>query len=156
MTDQADSGLSIGAYVGWTFAFIGLVATLIGWRVRGQQQRFLAQRKDVHDSIDRAVKALTEYEDGAISFWTDKETKLNKNSILTLHKRLTVSLRQIEELTDAPAPYDLLQQLHKAATLDFEIARRPISSSSERIARIAGTSGKLLNSSYLMKSWKKK
>jgi hypothetical protein len=156
MSAPAESGLSIGSYVGWTFAFVGLVATLIGWRVRGEQQRTLAKRKDIHDSIDRAVKALTEYEDGAISFWTEKDTKFNKNSILTLHRRLTVSLRQIEELTELPAPYEMLQTLHRAATLDFESANRPISCNSERIARIAASSGKMLNSSYLMKSWKKK
>lgn len=154
MTDQVDTSLNIGAFVGWTFAFVALVASLYGWRVRGQQQRHLAKRKDIHDSIDKAVKALIDYEDGAISFWTDKDTKLSKNSILILHRRLTVSLRQIEELTGSPPPYELLQQLHKSATLDFENAKRPISSSSERVARIAMSSGKLQNTSYLMKSWK--
>ncbi|MGM7282590.1 hypothetical protein ABRY74_12195 [Pseudomonas guariconensis] len=154
MTDQANTDISLGAIVGWSFAVFGLLATLYGWRVRGQQQRNLAKRKDIHDSIDKAVKALTEYEDGAISFWTEKDTKLSKNSILILHRRLTVSLRQIEALTDSPAPYNLLQQLHRSATLDFEVAKRPISTGSERVARIAISAGKLLNSSYLMKSWK--
>lgn len=154
--DESESAMSIGAIVGWTFAFAGLIATLFGWRVRGSQQRLLAKQKDLHDSIDKAVKALTEYEDGAISFWTEKDTKLSKNSIIRLHKRLTVALRQIEELSGSQPPYDILNSLHKYATLEFDNARRPISANSERVARIAMSSGKLLNSSYLMKTWKSK
>lgn len=150
----AESGSDIGSIVGWTFAFIGVVSTLIGWRVRGKQQIALAKRKDIHDSIDRAIKALSELEDCALSFWTEKDTKYTKNHVMVLLRRLVVTLNQISELNDKPQPSQLLIELRKHSTLDFESAKRPISAKSQRVANIAMSSAKLLNSSFLMKSWK--
>lgn len=154
MSTEPNTGADIGSIVGWTFAFIGLISTLYGWRVRGQQQKWLAKKKDIHDSIDRAIKALTEFEDCALNFWTEKETKLSHLHVLALHRRLIVAFKQVSELSEKDLPNQYLIDLRKYATLDFEEIKRPISSKSKRVSNIALASGRLLNSSYLTKSWK--
>lgn len=154
MATEPNTGADIGSIVGWTFAFIGVISTLYGWRVRGQQQKWLAKKKDIHDSIDRAIKALTEFEDCALNFWTEKETKLSHHHVLALHRRLIVAFKQVSELSEKDLPSQYLVDLRKHATLDFEEIRRPISPKSTRVSNIALASGRLLNSSYLIKSWK--
>lgn len=154
MATEPSTGADIGSIVGWTFAFVGVVSTLYGWRVRGEQQKWLAKKKDIHDSIDRAVRALTDFEDCTLNFWTEKESKLSHQHILALHRRLIVAFKQVSELSGQDLPSQYLIDLRKHSTLDFEVARRPVSSKSLRVSSIALASGRLLNSSYLTKSWK--
>lgn len=155
MATESNTGLDIGSIVGWTFAIVGLVATLVGWYVRGQQQRWLAKKKDVHDAIDRAIKSLVDFEDCALSFWIDKDTKHSQHHVLALHRRLVVAFKQVSELSEKDLPVQYISDLRKHSTLDFEQAKRPISPTSPRVSNIALASGRLLNSSYLLKSWKK-
>ncbi|WP_145980374.1 hypothetical protein [Pseudomonas lurida] len=154
MATEPNSGADIGSIVGWTFAFVGVACTLWGWRVRGQQQKWLAKKKDIHDSVDRAIKALTEFEDCAMNFWTEKDTKITKHHILALHRRLIVACKQLSELNDNQLPNDYLVDLRKHATYEYDSTKRPISSDSKRVSSIALASGRLLNSSFLTKSWK--
>lgn len=153
MAAEPSTGIDLSTVVAWTFAIIGVVSTLYGWRVRGEQQKWLAKKKDTHESIDRAIKALIDFEDSALTFWLDKDTKLSHHHILALHRRLIVSCKQVTELSEKALPSQFLVDLRKYATLDFEEARRPISAKSQRIANISLASGRLLNSSYLTKSW---
>lgn len=154
MATEPTSGADIGSIVGWTFAFVGVACTLWGWRVRGQQQKWLAKKKDIHDSVDRAIKALTEFEDCAMSFWTEKDTKITKHHILALHRRLIVACKQLSELSENDLPNDYLVDLKKNVTYEYDSTKRPISSNSKRVSSIALASGRLLNSSFLTKTWK--
>lgn len=153
MSTLPNTGADVGAIVGWTFAFIGVVSTLYGWRVRGQQQKWLAKKKDIHEAIDRAVKSLIEFEDSSLSFWTEKDTKISQQHLLALHRRMIVAFKQVSEFSEKALPSQYLADLKKFTTLDFEKAKRPISPQAPRVANIALAAGRLLNSSYLMKSW---
>lgn len=147
------TGSGVGEIIGFTFAFIGLAATMVGWNFRGRQQKFLATRKDVNDSIDKALKSLAEFEDSALAYWTEKDTKVTQHHLIILHKRLVISCKQVSELSRQALPGHLLAELKKNTTLDYESARRPISSNAFRVSRIFASSSKLLDSPFLMKTW---
>ena len=89
-------------------------------KLRGRQQKFLALRKDIHDSIDKAIKSLIEFEDSSIAFWTNKETVQNQHSISVSHKRLVNCCMQIAKLKNVSIPDDLIYELRKSATFEFE------------------------------------
>jgi len=131
----------------------GMIVTTIGWRVTGNKARALAEKKDVHDSIDKTLKALMELEDCAYSFWLDNASDIKPYRIITLHRRLVSSLTQLGELRDAALPSTDIASLRRQSTLDAETISRPVPGSDERIRRISRSVTNIMNSDLLKKSW---
>lgn len=142
---------------GWIFSgiltFVGGVGAATGWYVRGKQAEYLAVKKDLHEAIDKTIKALSDFEDCAISFWGDKDTKHIHAHILVLHRRLVIAYKQVAEFRSAAIPTHILAELRKTATLDFETAKRPIPGNDARMMRIMSSITQALDSPFLLKSW---
>jgi CHASE3 domain sensor protein len=135
------------------FAIFGLVVTIIGWRVNAANSRSLAHKKDIHDSIDDCIKALSDLEDLAYSFWLDADEKAKPYQLIVGHKRLTHRLKQLQSLTSAPIPSHEMISLRKSCTLDCESRTQPLSGEDVRIKRISLAASNILQSSILQKSW---
>lgn len=131
----------------------GMAVTAIGWHVTGKKARALAEKKDVHDSIDKSLKALMELEDCAYSFWLDKSTEIQPYRIVTLHRRLVASLTQLGDLKNGLIPSVDVANLRRQSTLDAETIERPISGNDERIKRISRAITNIINSDLMKKSW---
>ncbi|EPL03911.1 hypothetical protein [Pseudomonas sp. CF161] len=141
----------------WTisilFAMFGLIVTIIGWRVNAANSRNLARVKDIHDSIDGCVKALSDLEDLAYSFWLDADEKAKPYQMIVGHRRLTHRLKQLQALTSGPIPSHAMISLRQSCTLDCEIRTVPLSGEDVRIKRISLAASNILQSSILQKSW---
>lgn len=149
---------SLFEMAGWISSIIlglgGFLISSIGWQVRGRQARSLAIKKDIHDSIDKTVKALTDYEDSTYSFWAEKESKVRLDQLINLHRRCITNLNQLNHLKPFAMPNAELAELRRHATLDAESAERPLEPNSLRLKKFSKSMNKILDSAALMKSWK--
>jgi len=144
-------------WAGWILSLalgiLGLIAGFIVLWIRLKHSERLAKIKDRHDSIDRAIKAISDLEDITLSYWTEKETKHRKANIIIALQRLTSCLNQLAILSNEPFPSSEMYKLRVAATMDMETSRRPVSSNSDRIVNFTIATSKLLNSKHLQKKW---
>ncbi|RRW41000.1 MULTISPECIES: hypothetical protein [Pseudomonas] len=149
---MADSA-SVLPYGGWiTTAVVGLIGFFMtnnGWKV----SRELAKKKDQHDAIDKTLKAINDFEDAAISFWTDKDTKISLHQILVLHRRMMLSFKQLCVLIDQELPVAVLAELRRIATLDAETSSRPLDANSLKPKQIYRACSKALDLELLLKRW---
>lgn len=150
--------MSSTEYAGWVTSAIigtvGFVTTFIGWRIRGKQARELAIKKDVHDTIDKAIAALYELEDLTYSFWADPESKIRLDQILAKHRRLTKILEQLQKLRSFEMPTKEIALLRRHATLDAESETRPLPSRSIRLRQFSKAIYDIQSKDYLTKSWR--
>lgn len=141
---------------GWITSIVlglaGLGFSSLGWFVRGRQARHLAIQKDIHDSIDRVVKALTDYEDSVFEFWSDQDSKIRLDQLITLHRRCVWYLNQLSHLRPFAMPNPEIADMRRYATLDAESTQRPEKGSS-RLRRFNRATTTILNSSFLRKTW---
>lgn len=155
---DANSTSTLAMWGGWILtaliALIGTISASIGWLVRGKMAEFLAKKKDAHDAIDKAIKALADFEDCSISFWCEENSKSHEYHILVSHRRLVTAYKQISEFTEIMLPLHVLSDLRKTVTLDFESAARPISANDHRIKKLMNQVSTALDSDFLLKSWK--
>lgn len=135
------------------FVVCGLVVTIVGWKVNGNKAKSLAIKKDIHDSIDKSLTALKEFEDASYDFWLAKEPKILSYQLIVLHKRLTSSLIQLSELKNDPIPSHELFTLRRYATLDAETEARPLNFESERIKRVSRAATNIMEAKLLRKTW---
>jgi|TARA_Y100000034_G_C6704335_1_gene310795 hypothetical protein len=152
-----DADKEIFALAGWITSVIlgvtGLGFSSLGWFVRGRQARQLAVQKDIHDAVDRAVKALADYEDAVYEFWSDQASKVRLDQLITLHSRCIWHLRQLNNLRAFDMPNPDLGDMRRYATLDAETAVRP-EPKPGRLRKFSRATAKILNSEFLKKSWK--
>jgi uncharacterized membrane protein YheB (UPF0754 family) len=145
-------------YAGWISSIIlgvvGFATTLIGWIIRGKQARSLAIKKDIHDTIDKAIAALNELEDLTYSFWSDPDTKVRLDQILAKHRRFSRILQQLQKLREFEMPTHEIGQLRRHATLDAESEARPLSSQSTRLRQFSKALYDIQGKDYLIKSWR--
>lgn len=135
------------------FAAFGMGITAYGWKVNGEKARALAAKKDLHDSIDRCLKALMEFEDTSCSFWLDKESEVRPYQITILHRRLISAFTQLVEMCPGILPSIELAALRRNATLDAETATRPVNDGDERIRKISRAVTNIMATDLLRKSW---
>jgi hypothetical protein len=142
-----------GWITGITLGIGGYIISALGWNIRGKQQRSLAIKKDIHDSIDKTIKALTEYEDAVYSFWAEEDSKIRLDQIINFHRRCITNLNQLKHLKDFDIPNVELAELRKNATLDAESAERPLKQNSLRLKKFSKNMNKIMDSKALLKSW---
>lgn len=135
------------------FAMFGLIVTVTGWRVNAANSRKLARVKDIHDSIDDCIKALSDLEDLAYSFWLDADEKAKPYQLIVGHRRLTHRLKQLQALSSGPIPSHAMISLRQSCTLDCESRTQPLSGEDIRIKRISLAASNILQSSIMQKSW---
>lgn len=136
------------------FVACGLIVTIVGWHFTTGKARELAFRKDVHESIDKALAALKELEDSTYDFWIAAKPDTFDYSLVVKHKRLLAALKQVSALRSISPPTNEIIQLRRHATLDSETAQRPIKYADKRIKQFSSAATKVIESELLMKSWR--
>lgn len=142
---------------GWLTAVVsiitGAVVTMRGWSVREKQALELAQQQDVHDCIERVTLSLTDFEDAAYEFWSNKDSTIRVEHLLLLHARIRRRLTQLAQLTPFKMPNHALAELRKQATLDAETAVRPLPSDDKRLIKLSRATEKILDMPALDRHW---
>lgn len=136
------------------FVVCGIIVTIVGWSVSGNKAKELAKKKDAHDAIEKTLKSFFEFEDAALSFWADKDTKIKPYQLISLHQRATSNLKQVLELKRGDFPIAEVKNLRQECTLDAETASRPISENDIKIRKIIYTTHRIATSQLLIKTWR--
>ncbi|MCH5486765.1 hypothetical protein [Pseudomonas syringae] len=135
------------------FALFGLIVTILGWNVNAQNARSLAKRKDIHEAVDTCIEALIDLEDCAYSFWLATDSETRPYQLIVSHARLTLRLKQLQELNNHPIPSSDLITLRRYCTMDAESKTVPLNSEDIRIKHISKAATSILQSSILQKKW---
>jgi len=152
-----ERAVSAFEWAGWVSTVIlglgGYIISSLGWRVQGRQARDLACRQDIHSSIDRCHAALTVFEDAVFSYWTENDSPVRLDQLLSYHRRCIIALRQVHKLDPFVMPDETLGELRKQATLDAESAERPLPLNSLRLKKFSRAMSKITEANYLLKAW---
>tara|TARA_R110000850_G_C9968249_1_gene464998 strand:+ start:2044 stop:2511 length:468 start_codon:yes stop_codon:yes gene_type:complete len=153
-----EGATSLLAWAGWITGIIlglgGYAFSSLGWYVRGRQSRSLAVQKDIHDTIDRTVKSLTDFEDAVYSYWSEASSEIRLDQLVLLHNRCLMNLKQLKHLKPFTLPIHELAQLRRHATLDAESEARPLTKNFLRLKKFSRALEKILNADFLLKSWR--
>lgn len=153
--DACSTGLL--QWAGWITAIAlgisGYAFTAFGWRVRGQQAKLLAKKKDIHDTIDRALAALIHFEDAAYSFWSDSNSSIRSEQLTLLHKRCVHCLNQLQQLESFTMPVQEIVAMRRQATLDAESRTEPLKRGHPRLKMLSRAVENIMTSKPLRKSW---
>ncbi len=145
-------------FAGWiatvAIAVAGFIITSRGWEVTGRQSLSLAKQTDINETIKTAVSLLDDFADSTLSFWTEADTKVRFDQLITKHYRIVITLKQIAALKGTSWPKEQVSELRKLATLNIESCVRPMPFSEERIQRIIRVTNKLIDCELLHKEWK--
>lgn len=144
---------SAAQWAGWVLAIVALGVTAYGWRVRGAQVKKVARQKDVHDSIDEVVKAISEFEDAAYSFWLNPKTELQPHQLILLHSRIRIRMQHLSHLRPFDLPHPVLAELRKYATMDAEEKGNNTTDQSRRLRKLSKEVEHLMRHDALIKSW---
>ncbi|WP_414907245.1 hypothetical protein [Pseudomonas sp. IT-P253] len=136
------------------FVIFGIFVTIVGWTVNGNKAKQLAKKKDAHEAIDKTLKSFNEFEDAALSFWAEKDSKIKLYQLVSLHQRAISNLKQLLELKSGDFPISEIKNLRKECTLDAETATRPIPENDIKIRKISHSVQKIASSQLLIKTWK--
>lgn len=157
MSDRSEitETLQIGFWIASIFLVLCTIAiNIIGWRVNGNKARDLAIKKDTHESIEKTFKSIVEFEDAALSYWLDQESKIRSYQLVILHKRCITNLKQLSHLKNGLIPSVEIREMRRYSTLDSETAVRPIKDEDPRVKKISKAVTTVLDSDLLLKSWR--
>lgn len=149
---------SAAQWAGWGIAIVALGVTAFGWKVRGTQVKKIARQKDIHDSIDEVIKAISEFEDAVYSFWLNSQTEFQPHQLLLLHGRIRIRMQHLAYLRQFDLPNPALAELRKCATMDAESKdHEPEGTAntdqSKRLRKLSKEIERLMRHDALKKSW---
>ncbi len=136
----------------WVVALGGWGVALWLWRLRREQAKRIADHTEINKAIDTALEQVEKFENLAILFWSDPESKILSQQLSSSMSTCAFYAMQISRLSSERAyPAKELSDVRRTATLNMEQEKRGIALQKNRLGRFVTYIAKLRKAEIFQK-----